>query len=349
MAARHSLFALALLAAQPALASKVGTLAQTNLTSDGAVSANVIDPNLKNPWGMSYSATGAFWISDNATGLTTVYNGSGAIVPLVVTIPPAAGGTVGDPTGQVFNSTKSFVISQNGKSGAAAFIFVTEDGTISGWNNSVNGTSAVVMVDRSAQGAVYKGVALYVDSKGNPFLYAADFHNGNVDVFDGNFALVTSFHDNKVGKNYSPYNVALLGGNLYVAYAKVDAARHDSLPGKGFGAIDEIDSTGKVLKRYAHGHLNGPWGMAIAPSTFGPFAGDILVGNFGDGTIDAFSTSLEPKGVLKGANKKPLSIDGLWGLIPGNGGSGGDKGTLYFTAGPNEEADGLFGSLTYVP
>jgi uncharacterized protein (TIGR03118 family) len=333
-----------LLTALPAQAAKV---TQTNLTSDGAISAPVIDPNLKNPWGISYAPGGAFWVSDNATGLTTLYNTTGSIIPLVVTIPAAGGGTgTGSPTGQVFNGSKDFVVSAGGKSGAAAFIFATEDGTISGWNSSVSPNAAVVAVDRSAQGAVYKGLAFYTNSSGQNFLLATDFHGGTIDMFDASFNLVTSFRDPTLPKSYSPYNVAILGGNIFVTYAVVDKARHDSVSGPGKGAIEEISPTGQVLARSVHGQLNAPWGLALAPTGWGKLTGDILVGNFGSGWVSAFTTALAPRGLLKNPDGSLLFIDGLWGLIPGNGGSGGNANSIYFTAGTNSEADGLFGALS---
>lgn len=337
----------ALLATSPAIA---GSITQTNLTSDGAITAKVIDPNLKNPWGMSYSAGGPFWVSDNATGLTTVYNGNGQIQHLVVTIPAAGGGTgTGSPTGQVFNATSDFSVTAGGVSGPAAFIFDTEDGTISGWNPSVAPSAAVVAVDRSSDGAVFKGLAFYTDTSGSNYLLATDFHTGVVDVFDGGFNLVATFRDTTLPNRYSPYNVAVLNGNIFVTYAVVDAARHDSVSGKGKGAIEEVAFSGQVLARYEHGALNAPWGLAIAPTSFVGHAGDILVGNFGSGEIAVFTPALAPRGLLKDSSAKPLAIQGLWGLIPGNGGSGGATNTIYFTAGPNNEADGLFGSLTYSP
>jgi uncharacterized protein (TIGR03118 family) len=344
MIARLSLVALMMTVALPAMA---GTVTQTNLTSDGAVTAAVTDPNLKNPWGISYSPTGPFWVSDNATGLTTLYDGTGAIQSLVVTVPAAGSGT-GTPTGQLFNGTQDFVVHAGGKSGPASFIFVTEDGTISGWNFNVNPATAIVAVNRSSNGAVYKGIAMFTNN-GKNFLLATDFHGGTVDVFNSKFKLVTSFRDPTLSKAYSPYNVAVLDGNIYVTYAVVDKARHDSVSGKGKGAIEEVTFAGKTLVRYLHGQLNAPWGMTVAPASFGKYAGDILVGNFGNGWIPAFTTALAPRGVLKGAGGTPVAIDGLWALIPGNGGSGGDTSKIYFTAGINNEADGLFGSLTFSP
>ncbi len=341
---------LAAFAATPALASSV---TQTNLVSDGATQAANTDPNLKNPWGISYSPTGDFWVSDNATGLTTLYNGTGAIQKLVVSIPAAGGGAgPGAPTGQVFNpSTTDFSVTQKGVSGAAAFVFATEDGTISGWAPSVNPGAAVVAVDRSTVGlgAVYKGLAYYTDSKGANFLLATDFRNNEIDVFDGSFTLTASFRDSVLPADYAPYNIAVLGGTIYVTYAKQDKSKHDSVSGKGLGAVETIDITGAVHERFLGGKLDAPWGLALAPTGWGTLSNKLLVGNFGNGRITAFSTKLKQGGQLRTATGKPLSIDGLWGLIPGNGGAGGATNTIYFAAGTNKEQDGLFGSLTYAP
>jgi len=337
--------------AAPALAASVTV---TNLTSDGAVNAAFTDTNLKNPWGISYAPGGDFWVSDNATGLTTLYDGTGAPQSLVVTIPPAGGATTGSPTGQVFNSTTGFSVTQNGNSGPAAFIFDSEDGSISGWSPSVNPAAAIIAVDNSGTGAVYKGLALYTTSNGATLLLATDFHGGTVDVYDSTFKLLQQFRDKKFGKKYSPYNVQVLNGQVFVTYAKVDKSRHDSVSCAGCGGVEVLANvdgihTPKVMYRYEHGELNAPWGLAVAPSSWGTLAGDILVGNFGNGWIEAFDTTLKPVGLLNDAKGKPIFIDGLWGLIPGNGGKGGSTSDIYFSAGTNAENDGLFGSLTYAP
>jgi uncharacterized protein (TIGR03118 family) len=347
MTARHYLLAATLFAAAPAHAAVKVT--QTNLVSDGYTTAAFTDPNLKNPWGISYSPSGPFWVSDNATGLTTVYQGTGSIDSLVVTIPAAGGGSgTGSPDGQVYNATSGFAVSQNGKSGAALFIFTTEDGTISGWSPSVNPSTAVVAVDNSAKAAVYKGVAFY-STGGKNYLLVTNFWSGMIEVYDSDFAFVTSFRDTGLPNSWSPYNVAVLSGNIFVTYAKADKQRHDSVSGKGLGAVEEISFTGQVLARYQHGALNAPWGLALAPSGFGKIGGDLLVGNFGSGTVAVFTTALAPHGVLHTTSGAQLVIPGLWGLIPGNGGSGGAANTIYFAAGPNNEQDGLFGALAYSP
>jgi uncharacterized protein (TIGR03118 family) len=345
MAFKYSLFALALLASAPAYA---GTFTQTNLTSDGAIQANNTDPNLVNPWGVAYSPTGPFWVSDNGTGLATVYNTSGVPLSLVVTVPSATGTGTGTPTGQVFNSTTGFVITEGANSGPAAFLFDTEDGTISGWNSSVDPTKAVIAVNLNSAGAVFKGLATYTDPKTKAtYLLAADLWTGVVDVFDSKFNLVRSFRDTNLEAVYSPHNVAVFNGKIYVAYAWVNAQRNDVIPHAHWGVVEEVNIKGKVMAQSVGGLLNAPWGLAVAPPSFGKFAGDILVGNFGDGRITAFTAKLKPKGQLDSAPKTPISIPGLWALTVGNGGSGGSASDVYFTAGPNDEADGLFGSLAY--
>jgi len=326
---------------------------QTNLVSDIPGLAATTDPNLINPWGVSSSATSPFWVSDNGPGLSTLYNTAGSIIPLVVTIPPPTGGTgAAAPTGQVFNGTSDFEVSPGNP---ALFIFATEDGTISGWNPSANATNAILMVDRSGVGAVYKGLAMARVGKAN-YLYAANFHSGQIDVFDHAFNPTTFpgkgvFQDPRLPAGYAPFNIQNIGGNLYVAYAQQQPVGIDEMHGFRLGYVDIYNTRGQLAKRLQNGWwMNAPWGIAIAPSTFGDFAGDILVGNFGGGWISAF----DPKtyrfvGLLSDHYGYPIIIDGLWALIFGNGGKGGDPNTLYFTAGLNNEVDGLFGSLQPVP
>lgn len=319
-----------------------GGYAQTNLVSDGFVPANVTDPDLVNPWGISYSSTSPFWVSDNGTGLATLYNTLGQKQALVVTIPPFAG-SAATPTGQVFNGTGDF--------NNDVFIFATEDGTISGWRGAL-GTTAELLADNSAARAVYKGLAL--GSIGvNNYLYAANFRSGAIDVFLGGGApsLAGNFTDPTLPAGYAPFNVQKLGGNLFVTYALQDAAKHDDVPGSGNGYVDIFDLNGNFVKRLiSQGHLDSPWGLALAPANFGEFSNDLLVGNSGDGTINAFDpvTGIW-LGTLTDSQGNPIVNGGLWGLIFGNGGNGGDLDKLYFSAGLNGEADGLFGSLAPVP
>jgi uncharacterized protein (TIGR03118 family) len=333
------------------------TFEQVNLVSDIPGKALHTDPDLVNPWGISHSGGSPFWVSDNGTGVSTLYTGDGTPRPLVVTIPPPAGsppGTTAAPTGQVFNNTMmDFVVTQGGRSGSSVFIFTTEDGTISGWNPTVDPMHAILAVDNSASEAIYKGLAIGANASGN-FLYAANFHAGTIDVFDKDFhqvQLAGSFTDPDIHRGFAPFNIQNLEGKLYVTYAKQDADGEDDVAGPANGYVDAFDTNGNLLQRVAtRGRLNSPWGLAIAPASFGAFANDLLVGNFGDGRINVIDpVSGEFLDQLRDANNRAITIDGLWGLIVGNGGFGGDPGKVYFTAGPNDESDGLFGSLAPSP
>lgn len=316
-----------------------------------------LDPNLVNPWGISFSPSGPFWISDNNAGVSSLYNGQGKPQSLVVSIPPPAGspaGSAGTPTGTVFNGTAAFTVTANSKSGSSIFLFATEDGTIAGWSPSVDTTHAVIAVDNSANptastGAVYKGLALGADSGGHPLLYAANFRAGTVDVFDASFhpTLAGSFADPSIPSGFAPFDVQALGPTVYVTYAKQNAVKHDDVSGPGNGYVDAFDMTGHLLRRVAsQGPLNSPWGLALAPSSFGRFGSDLLVGNFGDGLINAYNPSTGAfLGELHDPRDRPIAIDGLWGLAFGNGGSAGPADTLFFTAGIEGEQHGLFGSL----
>jgi uncharacterized protein (TIGR03118 family) len=322
---------------------------QHNLVSDVPGLADNLDTNLLNPWGIAFSATGPFWFSDNHSGLSTVYNSAGVPQALIVTIPPPAGGTPpAAPTGIVFNNTTNFIVSANV---AAKFIFATEDGTIAAW---ASGTSAVLKADNSASSAIYKGLALG-SAGGSNYLYATDFHNGKVDVFDGAFNPVAwpgAFTDTNLPAGFAPFGIETIGTNVFVAYAKQDDAAEDDAPGAGNGYVDIYDTSGNWVKRFAsNGALDSPWGMVVAPAHFGLFAGQLLIGNFGDGTINAFDlASGTLVGTLENTNGTPISIEGLWGLKFGNGGSAGATNTLYFTAGIAAggalEDHGLFGGLS---
>jgi len=325
----------------------------TNLVSDGSVPAATVDPNLSNPWGIAYAPTGPFWISDNNSGFSTLYNGAGAKIPLTVQIAPPAGGTPpAAPTGVVFNGTGGFQVSSGGKTGSALFIFDTEDGTISGWAPGVSPTQSILAVDNSTAGAgaVYKGLAIGSDD-GQNYLYATDFRNGEVEQFNSDFGFVRAFTDPFVAPGFAPFDVANLDGHLFVTYALQDASKHDDVAGLGNGFIDEFNLDGTFDKRLvSNGVLDSPWGLDIAPASFGSFAGDLLVGNFGNGEINAFNINTGAfEGTLDGTNGQPLVLGDLWGLINGNGGSGGDPNTVYFTAGIQNESEGLFGSLSAVP
>jgi uncharacterized protein (TIGR03118 family) len=332
--------------------------------SDGFVPALHTDPNLINPWGVSHSPTSPFWISDNNSGFASIYSvtASGVTInaiPPVTIARPAPGAGPATPTGQVFNafqSTGAFTL-QDGA--PANFLFATEDGTISGWNRAA-GTQSIIAVNESANpadgsealglGAVYKGLAIAQTDDG-PALYAANFRHGTVDMFDQNFNQVKSFTDRHVPDGFAPFNVQVLQDKLFVTYAMQDDVKHDDVAGAGNGFVDEFDLEGHLLHRIASGGpLDSPWGLAIAPSSFGSVAGDLLVGNFGDGTIDAFDTKHGTfEGQLLGGDGKPIVIPDLWELIPGNGAAAGDPNAIYFTAGVADEAHGLFGSLTPNP
>ncbi|TMG14160.1 MAG: TIGR03118 family protein [Chloroflexi bacterium] len=315
---------------------------QTNLVSNRTdQGASVIDPSLQNPWGISAGPSTPMWVSDNGAGVTTLYRGDGSKVPLTVVIPPGAGSgeAQGTPTGTVFNGN-----------GAAfrgdRFLFATEDGTLAGWQMAF-GVVARTEVDNSLPppGAVYKGLAIGSTAAGDR-LYAANFRGGAVDVFDSNFSPAGSFTDPKIPANYAPFNVQNLGGVLYVTFAMRDATGHDDIAGQGHGFVDAFDTNGNLLRRLvSHGRLDSPWGLAIAPASFGDFAGDLLVGNFGDGRINAYTVDKGNfRGVLTGTNGAPITIDGLWALRVGN--TAADPNAVYFTAGINNEADGLFGKIT---
>lgn len=335
-----------------------GFYQQTNLVSDIPGVAKVTDPNLVNAWGLSHSPTSPWWISDNGTGVSTLYDGHGHPFPigspLVVTIPPPANspaGTISAPTGNVFNGTGGFIVSQGGNSGSSFFIFATEDGTISGWNPNVNLNNAILAVDNSSSGAVYKGLAIANNGSGD-FIYATNFRNGTIDVFDTNFApahLSGSFSDPNIPAHYAPFNIQSLGGNLYVTYAKQDAAKHDDVSGPGHGFLDVFDTNGNLIRRLvSHGALNSPWGLALAPAKFGQFSNDLLVGNFGDGRINAYDPNSGAfLGPLKDRRGMAIQIDDLWGLAFGNGATAGETNQLFFTAGISDEQHGLFGFVVH--
>jgi uncharacterized protein (TIGR03118 family) len=343
------------------------TFTQANLISDGFVRALTTDPNLTNPWGVAYAPDSPFWISENFSGVTSIDSVTASGVTLnsiavspVVIAPPSPGSGPAAPTGQVFNSFASSGAFTLMDGSPATFLFATEDGTISGWNKDA-GSQSIIAVNESADpadgsevlglGAVYKGLAIAQTDEG-PMLYTANFRHGTVDVFDGSFDQVKSFTDHHLPAGYAPFNVQVLGDKLFVTFALQDDAKHDDVAGKGNGFVDEFDLEGHLLHRVAsRGPLDSPWGLAIAPSDFGKFAGDLLVGNFGDGTIDAFDLKHHDKfvGKLTDASGKPIAIPELWELIPGNGGQGGDPNAIYFTAGLQDEMHGLFGSLTPNP
>ena len=329
---------------------------QTNLVSSVAGQAAKTDPNLLNPWGIAWAPGGALWASDNNSSLSTLYNGAGTIVPLVVTIPPAGGSA---PTGMVWNpNSGQFIIP--GTTVGSTFIFDGEDGTITAWNPAadpvVGGKStASLIIDNSAAGAVYKGLAYGTNVHGN-FIFATNFNSGQVEAYSTAFALTAldgTFTDPNLPAGYAPFGISNIDGDLFVTYARQDAAKHDPVRGDGLGFVDVFSTSGKFIRRFAsRGVLNAPWGVVRAPIGFGRFGGEVLIGNFGNtgrfaGWISAFSNRGQFLGELRTPQGRPVSIDGLWALTFGTF-AASDGDTLYFTAGPNDEADGLFGQLTAV-
>jgi uncharacterized protein (TIGR03118 family) len=346
---RHVVAVIAVVAALAAGSASAGiqddVFSLHDLVADSAGAAPVADASLVNAWGLTAGPTTPWWSSNNGTNTSTLYNGTGAKQALTVSVP-------GGPSGTVFNgSATDFVVSQGGKSGSARFLFATESGQILGWSPTVNGTTAITGADSSAGGAVYKGLAIAADR-----LYATDFHNGRVDVFDKSFAPVSlPFQDPKLPKGYAPFGIQALAGSIFVTYARQDAARKDDVAGAGAGYVDQFTTDGQLVARVASGGRknappNAPWGLAMAPASFGVFSGDLLIGNFGNGRISAYQDRGGGKWVYKGQLRRGdqtlIAIDGLWAIAFGNDAAAGPATSLYFAAGPGGEAHGRFGSIT---
>jgi uncharacterized protein (TIGR03118 family) len=322
----------------------------TNLVTDDQLvnAAQITDPSLVNAWGVSRSGTSPFWVSNNGTGTSTLYNVNpvtNATVKQGLTVTIPGDGTV---TGQAFNTGNASAAAANFN--RDLFLFVSEDGTISGWRGAL-GTVAEVLQPSSASN-VYKGAALALIGA-DAYLYAADFKGAQIDVLKGTAgapSLTGSFTDPNLPAGFAPFNIALLNDKLYVTYAKVGPTG-DDVAGLSNGFIDVFDLQGNLMGRLVTGGLlNSPWGLAIAPASFGQFAGDLLVGNFGDGRINAYdSVTGVSLGQLLDSSSAPVTIDGLWALIPGNGASGGSLNSIYFSAGPGDEEHGLFGVVAAVP
>ena len=319
---------------------RADTYSWQNFQSDIPGVAAHVDPNLVNPWGMAVSPNGIIWVSDNGTGVSTLYNQDGTANPLVVEIPTAARNRgVGNPTGQVFNGTPFFQVTKNGNSAPAFFIFVSEDGSISGWNPTLDQTHAIIAVDngtnRGVNRAIYKGATLGV-ANGDNFLYVTNFHSGKVETYDENFHRVNpnGFADPTLPAGYGPFGIRNINDEIFVAYAKQDRKREDDVPGPGFGFVNVFNTSGNFLRRLiSNGELNAPWGLALVED-------GLWVGNFGDGRINNYDpvtgAFIE---TLMTADGTPLEFEGLWDLLPlGEG--------VFFTAGIADEEHGLFGMIT---
>jgi uncharacterized protein (TIGR03118 family) len=319
------------------------------LVSDVPGRAAITDPNLVNGWGITASAMSPWWVSNNGTETSTLYNGTGARfplppgTPLVVSVP-------GAPTGTVFNiAGTGFTVTSGAVTGPSHFLFATEAGTVLGWP----GGSSAAAGYKALDGAIYKGLAIGGDTTSGFHLFATDFHNGKIDVLDSNFVLqhwAGAFTDPHLPAHYAPFGIQNLGGRIFVTYAKQDSVAKDEVDGQGRGFVSVFGADGTFQGRVAtRGALNAPWGLAWAPADFGTFGGDLLVGNFGDGRIHAYAWTGHHwvfRGTLRNERERPIVIDGLWGLGFGNGVNSGPTDTLYFAAGPNHEAHGLFGSIT---
>jgi len=338
--------------ATPAMAASgyVSThlISNNNVSTNPYATANV-DPRLVNAWGIAFNPQGFVWVANNATSTSTLYDGAGVPQSLVVSI-PAGGAGPAKPTGIVFNGSTAFPVTQGGVSGASAFIFAGEGGTISGWSPGVNATNAVIAVDNGAKGKIYKGLAV-ASVGGAARLYAADFHNGVVDVFDGNFAPVVvngAFVDPTLPAGYAPFGIQAIGSRIFVSYAKQDAQAEDEVAGSGLGAVDVFDTAGNLVQRLipVGGKLDAPWAMVMAPADFGPFGNDLLVGNFGDGRINVFDPASGAFiATLSNGSGTPLVFDGLWGLAFGNGLNSQPTNTLFYAAGPADESNGAYGRI----
>jgi len=341
------------LAAAPAFAQSV-RFHQRNLVSDGFIAAEHTDPNLVNSWGVAFNPFGFVWVADADAGVSTLYDGNGNVQSLVVAIPSPTASTGGEPTGIVFNASTGFVVSKNGVSGPSRFIFATEQGVIAGWAPNVNPTKAIRAVNNSATGANYKGLALSAGGNGQ-LLYATDFFHARIDVFNSAFQPVQlapgAFTDPNIPKGFAPFGIQAIGGDIYVTYAKQDASMTDEVVGAGLGYVDVYTPKGKLIRRVAsRGSLNAPWGIALAPARFGFFSNALLIGNFGDGRINAYEPVFSfPMGPLRDRHFHPIEIEGLWGIAFGNGFADQPVNTLFFASGPDDEEHGLYGRLDLIP
>jgi len=320
-----------------------GNYVANALVSDTAATAALHhDANLVNAWGLAFNPQGFSWIANAGTGTSTLYDGTGVPQSLVVTL------NQGSPSGIVFNGSAAFTVTQAGKTGPAPFIFATLQGQISAWSPAVDGTHSITVVDESTSGDVYTGLA--ISTGATNMIYAADFVHGDISVFDGTFAPVTTaggFTDPTLPAGYAPFGIQQIGGKIYVAFAQPDPVTHEKT-GAGLGLVDVFDLQGNLLTHLipAGGALNAPWGLAMAPANFGKFSNMLLVGNFGDGKINAFDpTTGAMAGTLSNNDGTPIVVPGLWALQFGNNLNSQPGNTLFYTAGPASETHGLYGRI----
>lgn len=339
--------------AEKALVTDISTsTGVSDIYGNVPASSTHVDANLVNPWGLAFNPAGFSWIANNGSASSTLYDGAGVAQSLVVTL---ASGTAGAarPTGIVFNPEADFNVSEGGASGASPFIFAGEAGTIAGWSPAVDMTHVLTVVDNGASGAVYKGLAI-ADAAGGHMIYATDFHNNRVDVFNASYQKVTlagGFKDANVPAGYAPFGIQTIGSSIYVSYAKQDAAAHGEVSGAGLGMVSQFDTSGNLVKDLVlpGGALDTPWGMAVAPANFGAFSGNLLVANFGDGKINAYDvTTGKLTGTLGDSTGSPLVLKGLWALQFGNGINSQPANTLFYTAGPSGGTHGLYGRIDFV-
>jgi uncharacterized protein (TIGR03118 family) len=318
-------------------------------TAGGPYSSTNQDRNLVNAWGVAFNPAGFVWVANAETSTSTLYDGNGVPQTLVVSVLPGTAGQA-QPTGIVYSGSDDFQVTQGGVTAASRFIFVGEAGTLAGWAPSVNLNNAVTVYDGGASGTSYRGLAL-AGASGARRLYASDFRNGKVDVFDAAFNKLAlpagAFIDPALPAGYAPFGMQAIGDQIFVAYAQLDVASGDEVKGAGLGLVSVFDVAGNFVKRLiSHGTLNAPWGMAIAPADFGPFSNALLVGNFGDGRINAFDAQTGMHlGALSTSAGVPIAIDGLWGIAFGNGINAQPTNTLFFAAGPSDETHGLYGRI----
>lgn len=324
---------------------------QRDLVADGpAIASEQKDPNLVNAWGIAFNPFGVVWVNDQGTGLSTLYDGNGVPQTLVVRVPGRVAGTTGTPTGIVFYGGGGFTVSQGAATGPSRFIFASQDGVISGWAPNVNLNNAIPVVNGGPDNPFYTGLAISAGGT-RALLYASDFRNGKIDVFDTTFARVTlpgtPFRDPYLPPGYAPYGIQAINGDVYVTYARHSSSREEAVPGRNAGIVSVFDANGVFIRQLIEGrHLNAPWGLALAPASFGKLASRLLVANHGDGSIHAFDLANGNwKGQLRHEDGRPIRIDGLWGLSFGNGLANQPVNTLFFTAGPNGGANGLYGRL----